>query len=189
MTKRGASEHYALSEDEMGIFWKACHDMEDKVLVGLQMFATLRVSEATHLKSNWVKENEIHVPSRMDCSCWECRDRGFWRPKSKAGARIIPISSTLLPHLLNYLHHHPDGLSFSRVAAWHRIQRVAKEAKVGKVFNHSLRATCATMLAKNLEAMPLAYLMGWANISLASHYVNIAHARSRAAQGMRETFG
>jgi len=195
MPKRGPSEHYALNENEINRLWGVCLELVDKVLVGLMMFCGLRIGEAVHLNSSWLKEGEIHIPARMPCNCWECSKRkgdnkGFWKPKTRAGVRIIPVASPLLPYLTEYLRYQPDGLPFNRTSGWSRIKKLAKEAKLNtKVFPHSLRATAATVIARaGTSAIALAYIMAWKNIGVASHYVQVAQAQKEAAEAMRKSF-
>lgn len=190
MAKRGASEQFALSEEEVKKLWDVCKDPVDRVLIGLLLFCGLRVSEALHLKADWIKDGEMHIPFTMPCKCWDCRKRGYWQPKTKSGSRVIPVPSHVLGYLLTYLGHNPDGLPFNRIAAWARVKKLGEAAKMPEIFPHSLRASYATMLAAtDIGEAALCYLLGWSDIKMASHYIKLAQARKRAAQKIREIFG
>ena len=192
---RGASEEYALDFDEVERLWEACREDKDKALVGLLVWCGLRVSEAIHLRESWmVGTTTIRIPRQMSCNCWECATEreGVWKPKSKAGAREIPIPGTLVPPLLRCLAAYPNGLItiMNRVTAWKTVKKLAGEAGIRKkVFPHSLRASYATILAtKGLTAAELCYVLGWSDISMGSHYIQIAQARAGSASKIREIF-
>ena len=91
MARRGPSESYALNPEQINLLWQVCHELDDKIVVGLPMFEGLRVGEAVHLQASWVRDGEIHIPAQMECGCWACSDTGVWKPKSEAGIRSIPI--------------------------------------------------------------------------------------------------
>ena len=189
MARRGPSESYALGEGDINSLWRACQELDDKALVGLLLFEGMRVSEATHLKADWVRQGEIHIPTKMECSCWTCSDRGYFQPKSKASARVIPIVETLLPHLLTFLQYKPGGLGYSRIYAWKRIKYLGEQAGVSYVTPHTLRATFATSLAKSgASAVTICYLLGWASLIIGQHYINIAKAKEEGTALMRRMF-
>lgn len=190
MGGRGQSEEFALTEAQLQKLWSACYEITDKVLVGLLAFCGMRVGEVCHLKLNWIREQEIHIPSSMPCQCWECSGRGFWQPKSRAGIRTIPIPAFLKPILAEYLQQHPEGLQKRRQAAWYRIQWLANKAGIPQAFPHSLRATCATILAsKGFTAVELCAYFGWTRITMGEHYIQIAQARDGARRKIKEIYG
>jgi len=162
----------------------------DKVLVGLLGYCGLRIGEAIHLRLNWIREGEIHIPSTMACNCFECYERGFWKPKSKAGSRIVPIPGFLVGTIVDYFTKFPDGFRMPRQSGWYRIQKLVKEAGLPKAFPHSLRATYATLLAtKGMQAVAICYLLGWARLEVAQHYVRVAQAREQAKKQIKEIWG
>ena len=194
MKKSGKSWEYALSEEQLAKLWKSCSELLEKVLIGLLAYCGLRVGEAVHLKLAWIREGEIHIPSSMPCGCHACSKRpkspGVWVPKSKAGIRVIPIPNFLKPILTEFLQYQPDGLDLTRISSWYRVQHLARKAKLPKVFPHSLRATCATILAtKGFNAAEICYIMGWARISMGEHYIRIAQAKDGARRKMKEIYG
>ena len=178
MKKAGKSEEYVLNENEIKSLWGACKELKDRILIGLMMFCGLRVGEATHLRLVWIREGKIHIPSSMECNCWECRKRGSWKPKSKQGIRTIPIPGFLKSTLAEFLKYQPGGLSYNRQYGWHRVQRLCQDAKIPRIFPHALRATCATQLSANgFTAVELCYFMGWKRLEMGEHYIRIASAR------------
>lgn len=190
--KSGRSEEYVLTEAQLNKLWGECKELKDKVIVGCTAYLGMRISECTHLKSSWFRESgELHIPSRQECTCWECtRRKGYWVPKTKSSIRVIPIPAFLRPVLHEFFRYQPDGLGISRMAAWARIQRLSKRAKLPHIFPHALRASSATLYAsKGFTAMELCAFFGWSRISVAESYVRLATAREGAKQKMRQIFG
>jgi len=160
------------------------------MLVGLMAYCGLRVSEAIHLNARWIKDEEIHIPSYMECRCQECAARGHWKPKSKHGVRAVAIPEFLKPVFLKYLTRFPEGLKMTRQAAWYRVRLVCAAAGVPEVFPHALRASCATFLAsKGFTAVELCQYLGWARIAMGEHYIRIAEARSGSKQKIKQIWG
>lgn len=188
--KSGQSEEFALNEHQLQSLWMQCKELRDQVLIGLLGYCGLRVSEAIHLKASWIKDEEIHIPSKIECQCWECRKRGYWKPKSKAGIRAVAIPNFLKPVLLSFLTKSPNGLRMTRQAAWYRIQRLAEKAKVPRIFPHALRATLATILASHgFTAIELCAHMGWTRLNMGEHYVRISEARAGASKKIKQIWG
>ena len=189
MPKHGRSEESALNEGQLKKLWNVCKEPTDKVLVGLCAFGGLRVGEAIHLNASWIKEGCVVIPSFMPCNCWECKG-GSWHPKTKAGARTIPLPSILKPVLMDYLRTHPDGLKMTRQTANNRVKALQEKAGLPHIFPHALRASYATLLAtKGMQAMTICYLLGWSRLEVAQHYVRIAEAKTDAAKQIKEIFG
>jgi len=198
--RRGESADFALSTHQVEEVLKACMDLDERVTISLQLFLGLRASEAVHMNANWITEQgDLKIPMQMTCNCAECmRQRGgTWRPKTKAGARTLPIPKRLRKDLSELLHLKPYGLGVSRVGLYYRTKTVLLRAKVrfqglssNTGFPHCLRATCFNMLAQGgLSAVGLAYFAGWSNIAVASHYISVIQARGAALKGAREIFG
>jgi len=189
-SKRGKSEEYVLSELELQRLWNECKELDSQIVVGLLVFCGLRVSEAIHLRLEWIRDEEIHIPSQQKCSCAACADRGYWVPKTKQSVRVVPVPGFLKPLLWEYLKTHPEGLQISRQAVWYRIQHLASRAKVSHIFPHALRATYATLLAsKGLTAPEICAVLGWARITMGEHYVRIAEARGGAREKIKQIWG
>ncbi len=200
--KRGDSADYALSEHQAEAVLKACDDLNDRIIIKCLMFLGLRVSELCHMTSNWItQDGNFRIPSTQKCNCAECaRSRkGEWRPKTKAGARLLPVPERLRKDLSDLLKAQPYGLDLSRVGVWFRIKSILKRANIkfkgptGKPrtgFPHCMRATCATMLAASgMDEIALCYYMGWSDINMAKHYVQIARVKDLAFRQAKEVFG
>jgi len=189
MPKRGRSEESALNEGQLKRLWNVCKEPTDKVLVGLCAFTGLRVGEAIHLNASWIKEGCVVIPSSMPCNCWECKG-GDWHPKTKAGARTIPLPSILKPVLMDYLRAHPEGLKMTRQTANNRVKALQEKAGLPHIFPHALRASYATLLSiKGMNAAELCVVMGWSRISMGEHYIQLTQAKAGVKQKIKEIFG
>ena len=188
--KQGASEEFVLSEVQAQKLWSQCLELDDKVLVGLMMWCGMRVSEAIHLKANWIRNEEINIPSRMACNCWGCGRRGYWKPKSRAGIRQIAIPGFLKPLLEAYLSKRPEGLKLTRQSAWYKVQQFAEKASLPHIFPHALRATAATTLAsKGFTGVELCSYFGWSRLDMGEHYIRISEARAGAKAKIKQIYG
>ena len=198
--RRGESAEYSLSQPQVQALLAACQDYEERVTIGCQLFLGLRVSELAHMRADWVTDDgDLKVPSFQTCNCAECaRERGGeWRPKTKAGARTLPIPKRLRPDLSELFKVKPYGVGISRVGLYYRTKTVLKRAKIkfhglsgNTAFPHALRSTCAMMLAlSGMEAIALCYFMGWKSIAVGDHYLRSAKAKDLAMKQAREAFG
>lgn len=185
MPKTPSKEHI-LSPEDMARLRNACQDQEELILVDILSEAGLRISELAHLRFSWLEQDDcISVPERQSCDCGECvrLRKGFWRPKTKSGARSIPLPPSLAKELRTYLAHHKNGFGLSRISLWARLHKVAKRVKL-IVFPHSLRATYATRLAEqHISAATLQYVMGWSSIKSADAYIRSSKARAQQELG------
>lgn len=198
--KRGNSADFALSQEQTQKVLEACLDIDERVTIGLQLFCGLRISECVHLNDTWItQEGNLRIPSFQTCNCAECaRVRGKeWRPKTRAGARTLPIPERLRKDLGELLRLKPHGMGISRVGLYYRTKVVLKRAKVkfpglagGTGFPHCLRATCFNMLVEGgMSAAGLAYFAGWSNIAIASHYISLRRARDLSMKEAHAIFG
>ena len=188
---KGSSEEYVLSELQLEKLWTSCSDNTDRTIIGCLAYMGMRASELAHLKPKWIREEAIHIPARQDCDCSECSiRRGYWAPKSKAGARVLAIPGFLKPILSEFIHNHPDGLKMNRYAIWYRVKQLLKKAGLEPGHCHSLRATAATLLAsKGFTAAELCQYMGWSRIDVAESYVRLAEARKSTAEKIKKIYG
>lgn len=198
--RRGESAEYALTNNQVIEVQAACQDLEERVTISCQLFLGLRVSELAHMRSDWItEEGHLRVPTFQACNCAECKRRrkGEWRPKTKAGARTLPIPSAVKHDLLEMFKIKPYGLSISRVGLYYRTKTVLVRAKVrfqgladNTAFPHALRATCAMMLAlSGMESSALCYFMGWKSLVVGEHYIQTARAKELAIKQAQEAFG
>jgi len=173
--------------------WKACVTDADKVLIALTGLLGMRVSEATHLNATWIRGDRIYIPDDMPCSCSSCaRSRAHpyrWRPKNKAGARELPVIPQLRKPLGRLLQQSPKGLGISRAMAHKRVLAISKRSGVAPLFPHVLRATAATNFSRaGMSAQQLCYTMGWSEIEIGSHYIQIAQAKDGSAAMISRMF-
>ena len=197
---RGESAEYALSQHQVGEVLKVCQDSEDRILVGLQLFMGLRIGECVHMNATWVtQEGDLRIPQQQACHCAECvrvRD-GMWTPKTKAGARTIPIPQRMKKDLAELFKVRPYGLDMSRQGLYYRTKNILKRARVkfkglsgDTGFPHCLRSTCASMLVVGeINEFHLCYIMGWSDINMAKHYVQLFRVKPKAIQAVRNIFG
>ena len=156
----------------------------DRFIIFTIVFAGLRVSELKHLRRSWVnfEAKTITVPTRQYCPCWECNytyprgqkkcKKGLWRPKTRKGARTVPIHPLLLPILTEFLASYEE-IGLTRVSIWAHVKAAAKRARIFRsIYPHCLRATAATRLAlQKISAPSLKYLMGWNSLQAAEDYI------------------
>ena len=200
MAERGDSAEYALEEDEVPRALGACIDLEERIIIKVPLYLGLRVGELAHMKAEWLISNgELRIPPVQSCNCAECRRfrGGEWRPKTEAGIRTLAIPRPVLSDLQEYLARKPQGLETSRVTLNLKTKAILKRAGIKRKglakeapFPHALRATCATRLAgAGIDSAALSYIMGWASIRVADHYIRVSRARALAAQQIRRIFG
>lgn len=198
--KRGESAEYSLNQEQVQRALEVCQDLEERVTIGIQLFLGLRISEAGHMRADWVtQQGNLKIPSQMACNCAECtRTRqGTWRPKTKAGARTLPIPQRMQKDLAELFKIKPYGMEISRIGLYYRTKRILKRAKVkfkglsdNTAFPHALRSTCATMLAVGgMSPVGLCAFMGWKSIAIGDHYIRAAHAKELALKEARAIFG
>lgn len=198
--RRGDSADYALSTPDAQKVLNACSTLEERFIIGSQIFLGLRAGELAHFNSQWITSDgqNIKIPLFMPCSCVYCARRSNeWRPKTKAGARMLPISKPLRPVLTKFLEKSPGGLGYSRIGVYNKTKAVLKRVKLmkrpglagGVPFPHALRATCAGILARaGMSAIALCFFMGWESIQIADHYIRASQAQDEALRQARAIF-
>lgn len=200
MRTRGDSAEYALTQHQVKEVQAACQDLTERVVIGCLLFLGLRISELVHLRADWITNDwNLRIPTQQACNCAECaRYRSNqWRPKTKAGARTLPVPHRIRKDLTDILKIKPNGLGISRIGLYYMVKRVIKRSGVkhkglanDTVFPHALRATCFNMLVEaGITAPALAYYAGWSNIAVASHYITISRAKSAALKEVSQIFG
>ncbi len=196
MARRGPSEQYALSDQQIEALLAVCETLEDKVLIKSMLYMGLRASEVGHLNAQWLDgQGNIKVPPRQPCDCSECK--GEWKPKTSASIRTVPIPKIIREDLLELLALHREGLKLHRSTIWQRVKRLLKKAGIkshgpagNTAYPHALRATCATLLAKGgMSAVALCYYMGWADLKVGDHYIKLSEAKEGAITQARKIFG
>ena len=194
MTRRGPSIDHALNPDQIQQLVTSCQTLEEKTLVKLPLYCGLRSGEVAHLRASWITpEGHLKVPREQPCNCWECsqsKHSGHWQPKTKAGARTLPIPPQLYPDLMAFLKKSPEGCGLTRVNVYHHIKHSLKVAGLSNSYPHSLRATCLTILAANgMSAPALAAFAGWGNLAVAQSYIDLTMAQQAAIEQAAKIFG
>ena len=184
MAKRGRSEQHALDEEQVEALLGETTELEDRVALELMCYLGLRVSEICHLRRNWVRDGEIRIPRSQPCNCSNCQ--GEWRAKSMASVRSIPIPDLIAKDLYMFLEHTDGFPPLTRQALWWKVKQIAKKAKIKECFPHSLRATAATRMSAFLTAPELCYTLGWRNLEMGQHYINIFQAKAGASKKIKE---
>ena len=152
------------------------------------------------MRGDWItQEGNLRIPRTQACNCAECMrlHSGEWKPKTKAGARTLPIPERMKKDLAELLRVKPYGMGVSRVGLYYRTKTVLHRAKVrfrgvagNTAFPHALRATCASILARNgMSAVNLCYFMGWKSIAIGDHYIRVVTAKEGALKEAKAIFG
>jgi len=175
---RHARDDY-LKGEELQTLFKACNDIQEKLLVCAAGQMGMRIGEISHLKKSWLdfQDDKVRIPSSMECTCFECRSKeppNLWRPKSKAGARAIPfrhfpVTREVLKGYFGVF----DDVGRSRRALQLKLKRIAQRAELtNKIYPHALRSTAAMMFANaGLSAQGLCEVMGWEDLRTAQVYI------------------
>lgn len=187
--RRHARDDY-LTKSELEQLFKACEDIEEKLLVCTAGQLGLRIGEIAHLRKSWLdfQDDRVQIPSRMECTCFDCRTRDeLWLPKTKAGARGIPFKFfPVTREVLKAYFGAYDDVGKTRRALQLKLKRIAKRAGLTKkVYPHALRSTAAMMFANaGLSAQALCEVMGWEDLRTAQAY--IARSGRTAAKEIEE---
>lgn len=191
--KRGDSAEYVLTQTQVKTLLSSCRDMEERVTIGMMVFCGLRISELTHMRADWItQDGNLRIPNTQTCNCAECarvRD-GLWKPKTRAGARTLPIPQRMRKDLVELFKAKPYGLGVSRIGLYGRTKTILKRARIKYGFPHCLRATCATMLAAGgMSAAHLSYFMAWKSVAIGDHYIRLSTAKEGALVQAKQIFG
>ena len=165
------SREDALEDNEVDMLISAAKG-HDRDIITMLIFTGMRVSELTHMTKDWIKWQKeiIQIPGESN----------EWKPKTKAGARTIPIiDKRLIEALRSYFYHYED-IGYSRQTIWNKVKKAAENTKIThKVYPHALRATLATKLAHlGISATSLQHIMGWADLKNAEKYIKASGARA-----------
>lgn len=178
---RRAKDHI-LSEVESEAFLQVDATLKDKVIANLALVMGMRESEIAHMRGSWIEDGAICIPAMQPCNCGECaRERGnMWTPKRPMSIRDLAMPPFVEELLNEYFQKH-QALEVSRQTVYNRIISMLRKIDNKDAYPHSLRATCATKLAASgMEAAPMCYFMGWADLRYAQFYIQIARAKGEA---------
>jgi len=173
-----------LDQAEIQRLFDACKTKTEKFVIASLIYTGMRESEFVHMTKSWIDFNRwiIKIPSYQSCSCYDCRLRGgFWKPKTKAAIRVIPIVPEYRPYITEFFSNfnRVQDVIKDRQSLKYIVKQVAKDAKLKKrVFPHALRGTFATILAaKDFNPYEITAVMGWASVKVADEYINLVGAR------------
>ncbi len=199
MSKRGRTVQFALDPDEAGRLWAYCKglDVADRFLIGAQLWCGMRAGEVVHARRDWLRDDCLVLPEFQDCRCSDCAGRGHWKPKSRAGARTIPVPGVFIADVRVFLERNPGGLSYGRCNVNQRTKGILCKAGIVRpalsrntAFPHAVRATYLnTLVANGIDTIWLAYVAGWADLNVARHYISLVRAKDVAIQEVRRILG
>lgn len=127
---------------------------------------------------------DLHQSGTGTCSaCKKSRDDGTWRPKTKNGARTLPLTDGLddLAQLLEWFFEQHDRIPFGNDGVNRRIRRITEEAGIDRdVTAHDLRHTYGTRLARmGYEPSEIRDFMGWGSTDMGERYIEFTGVRKR----------
>ena len=113
-------------------------------------------------------------------SCGSKVEQAVREKVEKRRQRIIPVDSTTLGLLQNYLgwrgqfrYRGPLVFPFTRQRGWHLVERIGRHAGIKGLHPHSLRHLLATTwVNKRLDVRKLQLLLGHASVSTTMEYVD-----------------
>jgi len=173
-----SSQENALEKHEIETLLNNSKTSEEVFLITTLLYTGMRVSELSHMKRSWIQwQNlQIIIPKQED----------EWTPKTKQGARTIPLIEPRLKEVLRSWFTLNENVAMDRSTIWRIVKRVASRSQLTKrVYPHSLRATFATMLAfMGMSSASIQHIMGWAKLTTAERYIQSSGAR--ASEEMKE---
>ena len=169
-----SSVDYSLNPEEMERMIKACEEPREKLVIACTMLFGMREGEIKHMREEWLsyQNNKIMIPSTQPCDCWQCK--GEWHPKTKRGARSIPMWHEWGKGAVKgYFSIRKDSGIKSRKTIYNIVQKIAERARVQRhTYPHGLRATAATHFAEmGMSAQGLCEVMGWIHLGTATAYI------------------
>lgn len=166
-----------LTGQELSELFKACTNIDEKLLVCTGGQLGMRVGEIAHLSKSWIdfQDDFIRIPATMECSCFECKRVGnTWQPKTTAGVRAIPFKHfpTTREVLKAYFGAY-DAIGATRRTLQRRLKAIAQKANLTtKLYTHAMRSTAAMQFANaGLSAQALCEVMGWEDLRTAQAYI------------------
>ncbi len=179
-----------------------CTNPRDRAFFTLLAKTGIRISEAIQLKTSDIDFVRgiltiVHLKekSRLKCphcgeslgkrhlfcpSCGSKVDKAIREKVEQRRQRIIPVDSTTLASLQNYLECRrpfpycgPLVFPFTRQRGWQLVEKLGRRAGIKGLHPHSLRHLLATTwVGKGLDVKKLQLLLGHANIGTTMGYVD-----------------
>jgi len=180
----------------------ACNNPRDKAFISTLAKTGMRISEAIELKTSDIdfKRGVLTIlrlkeRSKLKCphcgeslgkkhifcpSCGSKVEEAVREKVERRRQRIIPVDSTTLASLQNYLdwrrsfpYRGPLVFPFSRQRGWQLVERIGRHAGIEGLHPHSLRHLLATTwVNKGLDVRKLQLLLGHASVSTTMEYVD-----------------
>ncbi|MBA7624335.1 Tyrosine recombinase XerD [subsurface metagenome] len=180
----------------------ACSNPRDRAFIALLARTGIRISEAIELKTSDIDFQKgvlriVHLKEKSRLKCPHCGEglgkRHLFCPScgnkveqavrekvEKRRQRIIPVDSTTLASLQNYLEWRRSFpyrgsmvFPFSRQRGWQLVEKLGRRAGIRGLHPHSLRHLLATTwVNKGLDVRKLQLLFGHASVSTTMEYVD-----------------
>ncbi len=188
----------------------ACSNPRDRAFIALLGRTGIRISEAIELKTNDIDFERrvltiVHLKEKSKLKCPHCGEslgkRHLFCPScgskveqavrekvERRRQRIIPVDSTTLASLQNYLewrrsfpYRGPLVFPFSRQRGWQLVEKLGRRIGIRGFHPHSLRHLLATTwVNKGLDVRKLQLLLGHASVSTTMEYVDRSLEELRA---------
>ena len=175
-------------------------DHKTEFIVRTLCHTGMRASELAHMRASWCDwhNDQVHVPSFEDCDCSDCRTKAarskkrtlddYWRPKSDAGERAIPIDEDVDTYrvIRDFFKRH-QAVDMSRKTIWERVRAMEDHVSFDRdIGPHHLRHTFGTTIAYNTEdPFYIKQVMGHADITSSQEYIKYTGAQlNEKARGM-----
>lgn len=188
----------------------ACSNPRDRAFIALLARTGIRISEAIELKTNDIDFERrvltiMHLKEKSKLKCPHCGEslgkRHLFCPScgskveqavrekvERRRQRIIPVDSTTLAWLQNYLewrrsfpYRGPLVFPFSRQRGWQLVEKLGRRIGIRGLHPHSLRHLLATTwVNKGLDVRKLQLLLGHASVSTTMEYVDRSLEELRA---------
>jgi len=185
-------------------------NLRDKAFIALLARTGVRISEAIELKISDIDFRRgiltiVHLKEKSKLKCPHCGEslgkRHMFCPGcgnkveeavrekvEKRRQRIIPVDSTTLASLQNYLewrrsfpYRGPLVFPFTRQRGWQLVEKIGRRAGLEGIHPHSLRHALATAwVSKGLDTKRLQLLLGHARISTTMEYVDSSFEQLRS---------
>ena len=179
-----------------------CSNPRDRAFIALLARTGIRISEAIELKTSDIDFQKgvlriVHLKEKSRLKCPHCGEglgkRHLFCPScgnkveqavrekvEKRRQRIIPVDSTTLASLQNYLEWRRSFpyrgsmvFPFSRQRGWQLVEKLGRRAGIKGLHPHSLRHLLATTwVNKGLDVRKLQLLLGHASVSTTMEYVD-----------------
>ena len=188
----------------------AATNLRDKAFIAVLARTGVRISEAIQLKTSDIDFERglltiVHLKEKSKLKCPHCGEslgkRHLFCPScgskveqavrekvEQRRQRIIPVDSTTLASLQNYLewrrsfpYRGPLVFPFSRQRGWQLVEKLGRRAGINGLHPHSLRHLLATTwVSKGLDVKKLQVLLGHASIATTMEYVDSSFEQLRA---------